>query len=266
MAEKILSCFIDESGDFGLYDYRAPYYLVTMVLHDQNKEIQDIIKVMEEHILNYGWKNHAIHVGPLIRRENNYKNHTVDERKHLFNILYYFTIRASISYMTIKVNKSECSGEIELTAKLSKEISKEIQSHMDFWYSYDKLIIYYDNGQTQLTKILTSVFNTLFSNVEMRKVKPVDYRLFQVADLLCTMEMLDLKAEHHNFSQSENDFFENYRNFKKNYYKKNKIKTIVKRLFLLITGNAIYIKLWCFCEDMFLRLFFGIFGAEKAGM
>ena len=176
--------------------------------------------------MNCGWKNHAIHVGPLIRRENNYKNHTVDERKHLFNILYYFTIKAPISYIAVKVNKSECFGEIELTAKLSKEISNEIQSHVDFWHSYDKLIIYYDNGQTQLTRILTSVFNTLFSNVEMRKVKPVDYRLFQVADLLCTMEMLNLKAEHHNFSQSENEFFKNFRNFRKNYYKKIKSKQL----------------------------------------
>ena len=28
MAEKILSCFIDESGDFGPYDFRSPYYYV----------------------------------------------------------------------------------------------------------------------------------------------------------------------------------------------------------------------------------------------
>ena len=226
MTEKVLSCFIDESGDFGPYDHKAPYYLVTMVLHDQNRDIRNAVKVMEEQILNCGWENHAIHVGPIIRRENIYKDHTVEERKHLFNILYYFTIKAPISYMTVIINKSECFGEIELTAKWSKEISKGIQSNNDFWYSYDKLIIYYDNGQTQLTRILTSVFNTLFSNVEMRKVKPIDYRLFQAADLLCTMEMLNLKAEHNNFSQSEYDFFGNTRNFRKNYYKKIKVKQL----------------------------------------
>jgi len=36
MAEKILSVFIDESGDFGPYEPHAPYYLVAMVLHNQN--------------------------------------------------------------------------------------------------------------------------------------------------------------------------------------------------------------------------------------
>jgi len=36
MAEKILSVFIDEYGDFGPYEPHAPYYLVAMVLHNQN--------------------------------------------------------------------------------------------------------------------------------------------------------------------------------------------------------------------------------------
>ena len=31
MAEKILSVFIDESGDFGPYDFHAPFYLVVAV-------------------------------------------------------------------------------------------------------------------------------------------------------------------------------------------------------------------------------------------
>ena len=32
---QILSVFIDESGDFGPYDFHAPFYLVAMVLHNQ---------------------------------------------------------------------------------------------------------------------------------------------------------------------------------------------------------------------------------------
>lgn len=30
-----LSIFIDESGDFGDYDYHSPYYIISMVYHDQ---------------------------------------------------------------------------------------------------------------------------------------------------------------------------------------------------------------------------------------
>ena len=36
---ETLSIFIDESGDFGVYDYKSPYYMVSMVLHDQQVDI-----------------------------------------------------------------------------------------------------------------------------------------------------------------------------------------------------------------------------------
>ena len=34
-----LSIFIDESGDFWPYDFRSPYYIITMVFHDQVVDI-----------------------------------------------------------------------------------------------------------------------------------------------------------------------------------------------------------------------------------
>ena len=41
-----LSIFIDESGDFGKYDYRSPYYIISMVIHNQTSDIsQDLQKL-----------------------------------------------------------------------------------------------------------------------------------------------------------------------------------------------------------------------------
>jgi len=77
-----------------------------------------------------------------------------------------------------------------------------------------------------ITKILTSVFSTLYTHVEFRKIRPIDYKLFQVADLICTMELLEEKAATNSFSRSETDFFGNVRDFKKNYLKHIKKKTI----------------------------------------
>lgn len=34
-----LSIFIDESGNFGPYDCRSPYYIITMVFHEQSVDI-----------------------------------------------------------------------------------------------------------------------------------------------------------------------------------------------------------------------------------
>lgn len=113
-----------------------------------------------------------------------------------------------------------------MTSKISKALADILRNNEGFWNGFDKLIIYYDNGQIELTKILTSVFNTLYTHVEFRKVKPVDYKLFQIADLICTIELLAEKAEANSFSHSELEFFGNIREFKKNYLKHIKKKLL----------------------------------------
>lgn len=117
------------------------------------------------------------------------------------------------------IKKSECPDVITMTGKLSKAIKNELVLHQDYWDSFDKVIVYYDNGQVELTKILSSVFNVLYADVEFRKVQPVDYKLFQVSDMVCTLELLRLKAENNSFSKSESEFFNSVRDFRKNYLK-----------------------------------------------
>lgn len=85
--------------------------------------------------------------------------------------------------------------------------------------SYDNVKLYYDNGQVEVSKILSSVFNALLPNPIFRKVMPADYKLFQVADLLCTMELVRLKLDNNLFSSSEKLFFGNTRDLRKNYLK-----------------------------------------------
>lgn len=41
---KELSIFIDESGDFGEYDHHSPYYIITMVFHDQQEDIRQAVQ------------------------------------------------------------------------------------------------------------------------------------------------------------------------------------------------------------------------------
>lgn len=91
MKENVLSIFIDESGDFGPYEHHTPYYLVAMVLHNQSVSIESNIQELTQHVHNLGYPDHAIHIGPLIRRESIYCNDRMDERKKLFNALFNFT-------------------------------------------------------------------------------------------------------------------------------------------------------------------------------
>lgn len=219
MEKRVLSVFIDESGDFGAYSHHAPYYIVSMVLHDQSVDIQSEISGLNERLLQSGYQNHVIHTGPLVRREQDYKNELTENRRHLFNMLYYFCRKIDFHYISIVIQKRECSDVIALTAKISRQISSVLTQYRDYFAGFEKIIVYYDNGQIELTKILTSVFNALFTHVEFRKVLPSDYKLCQVADLICTMQLLSQKAETDGFTASEKEFFSSARDFRKNYWK-----------------------------------------------
>jgi len=55
--------------------------------------------------------------------------------------------------------------------------------------------------------------------VEFKKVAPANYKLFQAADLLCTMELLLIKVDRKKLSKSELTFFTSARNLVKSYLK-----------------------------------------------
>ena len=98
-------------------------------------------------------------------------------------------------------------------------MSPVIWENMEFFYSYDVVKVYYDNGQVEVTRILSSVFNAFLENVQFRKVMPADYRLFQDADLIRTLKLAELKLDAHILSKSEKYFFGDERTLRKNYIK-----------------------------------------------
>ena len=216
---KELSIFVDESGDFGEFDSRAPFYILSLVLHDQKVDIKDDLTLLESEMRNIGWPDHCIHAGPIIRAEYEYKECSLHERQQIIRRLMTFTRKLDIRYKSIYVEKKKGLDEIELTGKLSRQLADLVRQNTDFFTEYDIVKVYYDNGQTQVTKILVSVFTTLLNNVKFIKVIPSDYRLFQVADLICTLKLTELKLERHILSKSEQYFFQDDRTFRKNYLK-----------------------------------------------
>ncbi len=218
--KRILSIFIDESGDFGPFQVHSPNYYVAMVFHDQSEDISEYIRTLDFQLENIGYPNHTIHTGPIIRKELVYRNDLMENRRRLFNVFLHFARKVPINYICPRIDKSHCEDtELAYISKLSKSMADELKKHFDYLNSFDLLNVYYDYGQPNLTTIITSVFNALFSNVEMRKVQPADYKLFQVADLICTMELTKDKADRNAFSKSELEFFHSARCFKKNLYK-----------------------------------------------
>jgi hypothetical protein len=214
---KELSVFIDESGDFGEYEYHSPFYIVTLVFHDQSESIAENIRHLDLKIHNYGMPDYTIHTGPLIRREDEFFSLSLLDRKRIFNAIYNFTRTSKISYHSIVVEKKQCVEDIDLVVKLTKQLSAFLYERIISLVEYDRIVCYYDYGQRELTHILVSVFNTVLKYVDFRKVDPANYKLFQATDLLCTMELLSLKAERKMLSKSELTFFTSTRELEKSY-------------------------------------------------
>ncbi len=216
---KELSIFIDESGDFGEYTHHSPYYIITMIFHDQQANIQPAVLKLNQELSYLNLDNLCIHTGPIIRKEEIYIHMSIDERRRIFNKMVSFIRQLDIRYKCFYIEKKHISYVVEATGKLSKQISQFIREHLEIFLSFDNVKIYYDNGQIEVNKILSSVFNALLPNPIFRKVMPVKYKLFQVADLLCTLELVKLKLENNILSKSEKTFFGNTRDLKKNYLK-----------------------------------------------
>ena len=121
--------------------------------------------------------------------------------------------------MTVAVDRKEAADKIKLSGKLAKEINTAFREYSDFFMEFDKVIVYYDNGQIELSAILNAVFSIYFSNVEFRKAEPQKYRLLQAADFICSMELLKIKKNEKRLSKSEEKFFYKPQELKKTLFK-----------------------------------------------
>ncbi len=180
---KELSIFVDESGDFGEYAQHVP------------------------------------HTEPLIRREPPYQYFQPNERRAIFSKLYYFTLNCDIKYKSFVFKKAEYGNGFKLEARMARELSQFIRENLSYFQSFEKVILYYDNGQHELNRILNTVLATQLADYDVRKVNPNEYRLFQVADLICTLELLKTKMEHGKLSNSEERIFHSKRDLKKDFLK-----------------------------------------------
>ena len=93
------SIFVDESGDFGNYEAHSPFYLFTLVFH----------------------------TGPIIRREAEYKNFTLQERRALLNKILVFTKKIDISYVTFSIDKKKISSSFDLSITSTKLLASFIK-------------------------------------------------------------------------------------------------------------------------------------------
>jgi len=217
---KELSIFVDESGDFGEYNHICPYYIVSLIIHEQDNPIREHVTKLNMYMNNIEHNIKAVHAAPIIRREEIYKNFDIYKRRKIFNTFFYFAKKVGIKYKNIIVDKKH-KNALDINSSISMNLSAFVKQNLCYFQQFDKIIIYYDNGQNQLANILVSVFSSWFHDkFEYRTVSPYEYKLFQVADFICTLSLINHKLIcGQNLTKSEQIFFGTKRKLKVNYLK-----------------------------------------------
>lgn len=227
-----LSIFIDESGDFGPFEKHSPFYVLSLVFHDQSDDITGHLDKIHEALVVRGLPaDHAIHTGPLIRREQDYRWLDMSSRRSIFRVLVDFVRTCEMTHHSWVFSKRELGDSDQLVSRMSRELGALIREQYGYFGEWDRIVIYYDNGQKEITNLVNSVFNAHLTNVEVRKVVPADYSLFQAADLCCTLALLRQKIETVGLSSSERDFFSTPRDSAERALKKGYFKTLDRKRF-----------------------------------
>lgn len=204
---KRLNIFIDETGEFGFGKGSSELYGVSFTFHEQQDEIMVELNKLNKRLREIGYTE-MIHMADLIMNRKEYKSFDIKKRKSIFNSIYQFSRRIPVKYKTIIVDKRYTDNRTVLRQRLSMEINKMIKEHETYFERFDKIVMYYDNGQEVLGTILDSIFYR-FDGFEHR----VDFdhkekRLFQVSDMLTFVDKYDYKYKNKiPFTEGEKFFF-----------------------------------------------------------
>lgn len=206
---KRLNIFIDETGEFGYEDGASELYGVSFTFHEQDDNIQKEIENLNKRLEKIGYRK-MIHMADLIMHRGDYSKYDIKKRKSIFNAIYQFARKIPIKYRTIIVDKNYVDNGDVLRRKLIIDINSMLKDHEKYFYKFDKIVLYYDNGQEPLGYILDSLF-IRFNGYEHRvNFNHEEKRLFQISDMLTYIDKAIYKHKNNiKYKKAELYFFSN---------------------------------------------------------
>jgi len=227
--DATLSIFVDESGRFQFPDRESPYYIVSLVMHDQRILIEGLIAELDRHFAEMRLSNVCFHAGPLIRQKNAFAIMDWSFRNKIFRRMLAFANKLDFQYHCLMVEKRFINSKEQIVSHLQHDMDIFFDSLVGTHPEFSRFKVYYDCGQTPVTNMLRSTFRPRPGlDIEFAQaVRPERYKLFQVADMIATLKLVELKIEHGEpMTESEYKFFGGVRNFKRNYLRFVKAKEI----------------------------------------
>lgn len=230
-SEKLLSVFVDESGNFGDSRDLARYCILTLVLHDQDQDISQAVRELNRANDDLGLdpETFQFHSMPLIRQDDEYAAMSRRMRGRILNRMMTFVRNVKFSYCTFCVDTAFVNTPEQVFERIKRQMLEFIRSHREAFEGLGSVKVYYDAGQKQVGRLLEeTVGEALGCPVVFESgVKQGSYKLLQVADLICTVELISRRLEDGvPLPLAEARFFGGPREFKRNILKKIKAKEI----------------------------------------
>jgi hypothetical protein len=203
---KRLNIFIDETGEFGFGKGSSELYGVSFTFHEHDLDVMNEISKLNDRLEKIGYTE-MIHMADLIMKRGDYSRLNIETRKEIFKAIFHFSRKIKVKFKSIIVDKRYINNGRILKQQLSFAINKMIKENETYFKKFDKIVMYYDNGQEVLGKILDSTFR--FDGFEHRiKFDHKEKRLFQVSDMLTFIDKYDYKYKNKiSFAKSEKYFF-----------------------------------------------------------
>lgn len=220
-----LSIFIDESGDVGVV---SDFYLVGLVFHEQQFKIAYDVELYEASVEKSRLDRTPFHFNPLINGNDEYKWKRIEVRKKHLHAFRVFVEHLPIQYRAFIYDKREAFGLNALAAAIERDLKVFLFDHLAYLQQFDSVKIYYDGGQSVVTKAVHSAIASCLSReaIVYKDSTAERYRLAQVADYVCGIELTSLKFERHLETRTDVAFFGAFGNFKKNFLKKLRKKRL----------------------------------------
>ncbi len=152
----------------------------------------------------------------------------IEQRKAMLACLSPFVRKLPISYTALVYRRSQFEDPAKLMERMGRDISSAMVEHLDFFQSFDRVKVYYGNGQDIVKQALDRSVGKVLSKgvVRRRKTSMTGYRLEQVADHLCTIELALVKYEAKEGGGTYSKFFGGIGAFKRNRLKQARSKRI----------------------------------------
>ena len=220
-----LSIFVDESGSDGLAD---PDYILTIVFHDQTNTLDRSIHLYERSLEQKNLPDIPMHTSPLMNRKGDYRFLDLTTRKKILSTFRVFFRHTPIKYYSFSFKTKQFNDLEDLSNAMKRELVNIAFDNLSTLQSYDSIKVYYDNGQKSIANCLHSTIEFVLSRgvVVYRLASPAEYRLSQIADYICAIELIAIKYAESRQSSTEEKFFGTKSDFKKGVFKEVRKKAI----------------------------------------